>query len=176
MFPLFAENVRRYRGGEVIRPLMMPSLEAARLFPDASLDLVFIDGNHGHGHVKQDILAWLPKVRPGGILCGHDCDANYAKLCPALRAEIAPFCEQDTVKNTKHPGPPEFHGGVVRAVHEALGGTARLWFESRPSTVWSLRKPSGMLARFRIWLGLDAPPACDGPERAKTPWPATAAV
>src|SRR5262249_27042005 len=88
MFHLFAENVRRYRGQAVVRPLMMPSIEASALFPDESLDLVFIDGNHGYSHVKEDIQAWLPKVRPGGVLCGHDCDADHAELCLALRAEI----------------------------------------------------------------------------------------
>jgi hypothetical protein len=171
MFHLFAENVRRYRGQAVIRPLMMPSTEASALFPDESLDLVFIDGNHGYSHVKQDIRAWLPKVRPGGVLCGHDCDADHAELCLALRAEIAPHCEQDTVKNTRHPGPPEFHAGVVRGVHEALGAQARLWFKSRPSTIWSYQKPGGLMARLWAWFGQPWPEVGDGPSRAMTPWP-----
>lgn len=51
--------------------LRKDSLEAAKEVP-GELDLVFIDANHEYTQVKQDILAWLPKVREGGILAGHD--------------------------------------------------------------------------------------------------------
>lgn len=36
------------------------------------VDLVFIDADHRYGSVKEDIAAWTPHVKPGGILCGHD--------------------------------------------------------------------------------------------------------
>ena len=48
------------------------SVEAARMFEDASLDFVYIDANHDFVHVAQDIDAWARKVRPGGIVAGHD--------------------------------------------------------------------------------------------------------
>jgi SAM-dependent methyltransferase len=54
------------------RPLKMPSVDAAVKFKDASLDFVFIDAGHEYDAVKQDIQAWYPKVKPGGILAGHD--------------------------------------------------------------------------------------------------------
>lgn len=46
--------------------------EAYRDFADNSLDFVYIDGNHDFFHVTQDIHYWIPKVRPGGIVAGHD--------------------------------------------------------------------------------------------------------
>ena len=48
------------------------SLEAAKLFPDESLDWVFIDGDHSYEAVVADLQIWSPKIRPNGILCGHD--------------------------------------------------------------------------------------------------------
>ena len=48
------------------------SVEAAATIADASLDFVFIDGDHSYEGVKRDIEAWMPKVKPGGWLMGHD--------------------------------------------------------------------------------------------------------
>jgi hypothetical protein len=151
LFTVFADNVSRYGGRRVVRPLVKPSVAASRLFPDGSLDLVFIDGNHGYSHVKQDVLAWLPKVSASGVLCGHDCDARYADLDPALRHAIEGRCEEDVFENDRYPGPRAFHGGVVKAVHEIFGGRARLWFERERSTVWSYR-PGGRLGRLYTLL------------------------
>lgn len=50
----------------------LPSLEAAPLVPNGSLDAVYIDGNHAYAYVRDDLAAWAPKVRPGGIVAGHD--------------------------------------------------------------------------------------------------------
>lgn len=52
--------------------IALPSIEAAVDVPNGSLDLVFIDAEHTYDAVKADIAAWLPKVRSGGILAGHD--------------------------------------------------------------------------------------------------------
>jgi hypothetical protein len=48
------------------------SVDAARQFDDASLDFVYIDGNHDFANVVKDLAAWSPKVRKGGIISGHD--------------------------------------------------------------------------------------------------------
>jgi hypothetical protein len=48
------------------------SISIANEYNDKSLDFVFIDGDHRYECVKADIEAWLPKVKPGGILAGHD--------------------------------------------------------------------------------------------------------
>jgi predicted O-methyltransferase YrrM len=39
---------------------------------DLSLDFVYIDGNHSYESCKKDIEIWLPKVKKGGIIAGHD--------------------------------------------------------------------------------------------------------
>jgi predicted O-methyltransferase YrrM len=54
------------------RMLRMTSLEAAAQFTDESLAFVYLDGDHSEAAVAADFAAWLPKVRPGGIIAGHD--------------------------------------------------------------------------------------------------------
>lgn len=48
------------------------SAEAARDCQNESLDWVYIDANHEFSHVVADLAAWVPKVRVGGIVSGHD--------------------------------------------------------------------------------------------------------
>lgn len=52
--------------------MRMPSLELAGKFVDGSLDFVFIDAAHDYDNVRTDILAWWPKIKPGGVLAGDD--------------------------------------------------------------------------------------------------------
>ena len=48
------------------------SVEAAAQFLDASLDFVFLDADHSREGVAADLEAWWPKIRPGGLVAGHD--------------------------------------------------------------------------------------------------------
>ena len=50
----------------------MTSVEAAEKVEPQSLDFAYIDARHDYDSVKEDLAAWCDKVRPGGILAGHD--------------------------------------------------------------------------------------------------------
>jgi len=56
-------------GVEIIRKT---SMEAIKDVPNGSLDFVYIDAMHEFDPVMMDIICWSEKVRPGGIVAGHD--------------------------------------------------------------------------------------------------------
>lgn len=51
------------------------SVDIAGQFEDNLFDFVFIDADHSFEGCYEDILAWWPKVKIGGWLCGHDYNA-----------------------------------------------------------------------------------------------------
>lgn len=59
----------QYPGSEVIKDF---SVAVARSLPDRSVDFVYIDGHHSFQATTNDIAEWLPKIRKGGIIAGHD--------------------------------------------------------------------------------------------------------
>jgi hypothetical protein len=72
---LYGEFIRNIEPVKhVVTPVKMPSVEAAKLYDDNSLFFVFIDGSHLYESIKADIIAWLPKVKLGGFIGGHDID------------------------------------------------------------------------------------------------------
>ena len=64
--------------------LKKSSLAALEDIPDDSLDFVYIDGNHSFLHVVQDLEGWSQKVKPGGIVAGHD----YHRFRPTLNLHV----------------------------------------------------------------------------------------
>lgn len=45
---------------------------AVQDIPYDSLDFVYIDGDHSYDYAMLDIILWTRRVRPGGIVSGHD--------------------------------------------------------------------------------------------------------
>jgi hypothetical protein len=64
------------------------SVKAAEQVPDGSLDWVFIDANHSYRSVLEDLDAWAPKVKSGGLISGHDYgdDTNWPHWCEVKSA------------------------------------------------------------------------------------------
>jgi hypothetical protein len=70
----------------------MTSLEATARIPAASLDFVYIDARHDFASVMEDLAAWTDKVRPGGIIAGHDyLDGTFTAGEFAVKAAVDVF-------------------------------------------------------------------------------------
>lgn len=68
----YAAVQRAFVNDSKTKILRMTSREAAAVVPDNSLDMVHIDGDHRYEPVCEDIRLWLPKVKAGGLVTGHD--------------------------------------------------------------------------------------------------------
>ena len=63
----------------------MDSVAAATTYENHSLDFCLIDAGHDYESVKNDIRAWLPKMKPGvGWLCGDDLTGCHPGVVQAV--------------------------------------------------------------------------------------------
>lgn len=60
------------------------SEKACENYHPKSLDFVFIDAAHDYHSVKKDIENWLPKVKSGGIIAGHDYTSKWPGVNKAV--------------------------------------------------------------------------------------------
>ncbi len=66
----FLVNIRGLTDRVVVLPMM--SVDACERVKDGELDFAFIDGDHRYQAVHDDLWAWWPKLRNGGIMICHD--------------------------------------------------------------------------------------------------------
>jgi predicted O-methyltransferase YrrM len=129
MLTLFRYNMRALNVSEYVYPLVMPSEIASSIFPDKSLDMVFIDADHRYEFIKQDIELWYPKVKDKGIIAGHDCEGRYATF-GKFRKEIEAHLNEDVIVGICHPG-------VVKATWDVFGNDFQI---EGDSSIWWKRK------------------------------------
>jgi predicted O-methyltransferase YrrM len=67
-----------------IKIIRNDSISESKNYDDEFFDIVYIDASHDYESVKADILAWLPKVKKGGVLCGDD----YVPEWPSVKKAV----------------------------------------------------------------------------------------
>src|SRR5574343_10315 len=83
LFQIFKNNISPII--EHVKTIHAGSLDAAKQIDNNSLDLVYIDAEHSYNAVIFDIRAWLPKIKIGGIISGHDYDLiEHPDVCRAV--------------------------------------------------------------------------------------------
>lgn len=87
------KNVLTCGYGDRISLVIADSVRAADLFTDASIDWVHLDARHDFESLRNDIRAWLPKVKRGGWLSGDDYDElKWPEVVKAV-ADVLPSAE-----------------------------------------------------------------------------------
>jgi hypothetical protein len=64
------------------------STEAVKYFKDEQFDFVYIDATHTHKAVCEDIACWAPKIKRGGLICGHDYCDGWPGVISAVQENI----------------------------------------------------------------------------------------
>ena len=136
IFQIFRQNMTQLNLMHVVKPMYMTSLEAAAVVKDNVADLVFIDADHAYSSIVQDIKAWWPKVKTGGILCGHDCEILYQDCNEDLKAGIERLKETDYIQRAISTD-RGIHPGVTLAIHELFDDKvttmvgSSIWFRQK---------------------------------------------
>lgn len=107
---VFRKNLKEGGFEDCVNVIVGKTEDVAPTIAEGFADLVFVDADHRYTGVRRDILEWYPKVREGGIICGHDFERPMRE-CD--EAEVLKHCETDYVNG--------HHYGVIRAVSELFG-------------------------------------------------------
>ena len=75
------DRLAKYPGNRIVQKTRM---EAVCCVPEQSLDFVYVDGAHTFDNVICDLVEWTKRVRPGGIVAGHD----YMRRFHGLRKAV----------------------------------------------------------------------------------------
>lgn len=91
------KTLERFGGRSVL--VREASPYAAEFFEDGALDFCYIDALHQYASVKQDVEAWYPKVKPGGILAGHDyLNGIYREVEYGVKQAVDEFCDAHSLR------------------------------------------------------------------------------
>lgn len=71
---------------ELVRGL---SWEVHEQFQDGGYDFIFIDGDHSYEAIKKDLELYVPKIRAGGLVMGHDHNEHNPGVVKAVK-EFSP--------------------------------------------------------------------------------------
>jgi len=81
---VYDEYIRRTSPYKNIKTLRLTSDDAVKELDSETYDFIYIDGIHTYEQVKIDIENYLPLVKPGGIIGGHDYIGPWAGVRQAV--------------------------------------------------------------------------------------------
>jgi len=70
------------------------SVPAAKEFKDDLFDFGFLDACHLYETVREDLAAWYPKIKDGGIFAGHDYNSKMDRKGEwGVKKAVDEFCK-----------------------------------------------------------------------------------
>ena len=81
VYNTFLNNIDNYKN---ISHIKKTSDEAVNKISNDFVDFVYIDGLHTYEQVKKDIANYLPKIKNGGFIGGHDYHPNHQGVVDAI--------------------------------------------------------------------------------------------
>jgi hypothetical protein len=132
---------------EIVTFHRMLSTQAAQQIPDQSLDFVYVDARHDYCGVTEDIRAYYPKLRPGGILAGHDF-LSVAEQKAVDSSQDWSVCMDGTVNAGAVKGAVEqfaLEEGLTFSVvyAERQNGAYRSWLLQKPTRMECVEQMGG---------------------------------
>jgi len=80
---------KRFENDHRVKVLKYYSFDIVSTFQDNYFDWIYHDGSHLYKDLKRDLIEWLPKLKEGGIMAGHDYTENYKD---AVGRAVDEFC------------------------------------------------------------------------------------
>lgn len=76
---------RRLAGATNVHKIKAFDQDAVNSFEDGSIDVLYIDSIHTFEAVKDTVARWIPKIRRGGVVSGHDfCQIHWGGVVEAV--------------------------------------------------------------------------------------------
>lgn len=122
---IFLDNIKEFDFGKRIKLIEGKTTDVATQFSDGYFDLVFLDADHRYHQVVNDINTWLPKVKNGGIICGHDCEIL---LKNGFQTIFNAYVDEDMIN--------KLHIGVCKAVSDIFPDAKH----TDSGTIWYFEK------------------------------------
>lgn len=86
----FKLNIQKLKVSKYITPLQGKSVDISKSIDEKDFDIIFIDGEHSFEACYEDIKSWLPKLKKGGKMFGHDAspDSGVVKALEKIKEEL----------------------------------------------------------------------------------------
>ena len=118
----------------------MLSVDAATQIPNQSLDFIYVDARHDYCGVMEDLEAYYPKLRPGGIMAGHDFLDN-AEVTELSKRQGKPQDWSVCLDGTVNAGAVK---GAVEDFAEKNGLVVSVMYQDGEYPSWMFQKPTRM--------------------------------
>lgn len=104
----FARAVVEAQVSANVRLIPAMTVDAARYWSQP-IDFLYVDADHGYDGVWADLEAWVPHVRPGGLIVGDDYEhPRY----PGVKRAWDEFELASGIILTRYQSTPPMQGGV----------------------------------------------------------------